>query len=118
MPPPSLLRAKFAVTESAPFRTMLHVALPVHAPDHELNTSFDPAVAVSVRFVFSGKLALHVAGQLIPCGALVTVPEPDPLIVTVNISPIVNAALTDSALAIVIAHAPLPEQAPLHPPKK
>src|SRR3954471_3878238 len=118
MPPPSLLRAKFAVTESAPSRTMLHVALPVHAPDHELNTPFEPGVAVSVTFVLSGKLALHVVGQLIPWGVLVTVPVPDPLIVTVSISPIVNAALTDSALVIVIAQEPLPEHAPLHPPKK
>jgi hypothetical protein len=43
-----------------------------------------PAVAVSVICVFWLKLALHVVGQLIPAGLLVTVPVPMAGAVTVN----------------------------------
>jgi phage tail protein X len=42
------------------------------------------AVAVSVTCVFCAKLALHVEGQLIPAGLLVTVPAPTAGAVTVN----------------------------------
>jgi hypothetical protein len=43
-----------------------------------------PGVAVSVTFVFWGKLALHVDGQLIPAGLLVIVPEPVGGAITAN----------------------------------
>lgn len=76
-----------------------------------------PAVSVSVTFVFGAKLALHVPGQLIPVGLLVTVPVPLPDVVTVNASPGVNAADTLSVAVIVTLQAAIPEQAPLQPPK-
>jgi hypothetical protein len=41
-------------------------------------------VAVRVTFVFWGKLALHVDGQLIPAGLLVIVPAPAGGAITVN----------------------------------
>jgi hypothetical protein len=41
-------------------------------------------VAVKVIFVLLGKVAVHVVGQLIPAGVLVTVPVPAAGEVTVN----------------------------------
>ncbi|PYV45609.1 MAG: hypothetical protein DMG95_00100 [Acidobacteria bacterium] len=40
--------------------------------------------AVSVTGLASGKSAVHVPGQLIPAGVLVTVPLPAPAVVTVS----------------------------------
>ncbi len=47
----------------------------------------DPAAAAAVRvtWVPDGKLELHVPGQVIPVGALVTVPVPLPALVTVSV---------------------------------
>ena len=49
---------------------------PVHAPPKPANWKPVPAVAVSATEVPEGKLAVQVVGQLIPAGALVTVPVP------------------------------------------
>ena len=43
-----------------------------------------PAVAVSTTWPFPANVPVQVVGQLIPAGALVTVPVPVPLAVTVN----------------------------------
>jgi hypothetical protein len=110
--------AKSAVTESAPLRVTLQPAVPEQAPFHELNTSFDPADSLRVTLVPCGKTALHVAGQLIPAGLLVTAPVPEPVIETVSVSPGVNAAESDSFPVIIKLQLLLPEQAPLHPSKK
>ena len=65
------------------------------------------------------KLALHVPGQLMPAGALVTVPEPVPAIVTDNakFATGLKVAVTDCAAFIFIVQLPVPVQAPLHPAK-
>jgi hypothetical protein len=63
-------------------------------------------------------VAVQLVGQSIPTGILVTVPAPVPVMATVNVSPGVNEAVTDWAVLIATVHPPLPEQAPLHPPKK
>ena len=55
---------------------------PLHAPPNPVNPEPAPAVAVSVTDVPDAKLAVHVEGQLIPLGLLVTVPGP--VTVTVN----------------------------------
>jgi hypothetical protein len=52
---------------------------PEHAPVH--STKFDPPPGSAVNRTVSpvGKSALQVPPQLMPLGALVTVPDPDPV---------------------------------------
>jgi len=74
-----------------------------------------PGVAVSVTAVPLAKLKLHVFGQLIPVGLLVTVPAPVPALVTVicTVGTVeVNVAVTEVAAVGVTAHVPVPLQAP------
>ena len=79
---------------------------------------FAPGVAVRVTFEPAEKLALHVPGQLIPVGLLVTVPVPVPAEVTVSgYDPRENVAPTDSAAVISTVHVVVPEHAPVQPPK-
>ena len=62
------------------------------------------------------KLALHVPGQLIPVGVLVTVPVPLPASVTDKAKfTVLKVAVTDCEALIVTVQMPVPEQAPLHP---
>ncbi len=62
----------------------MHVPVPVHAPAHRAKTELLAGVAVRMTGVPTVKLALHVCPQLIPAGALVTVPVPVPEFVTVS----------------------------------
>jgi hypothetical protein len=62
----------------------VHVPVPVHAPVHPEKIEFAPGLAVSATDVPTVKLALHVSPQLMPAGALVTVPAPSPESVTVS----------------------------------
>jgi hypothetical protein len=68
---------KSAVTAVAVVRVMTQELAPAHPPPlHPVNESPWLAVAVRVTGVFGAKLALHVPGQFIPVGRLVTVPPP------------------------------------------
>jgi len=58
--------------------------VPEHAPPQPPKMKLAPGFAVNVTFAFLAKLAVHVVGQLIPAGVLVTVPEPAAGGVTVN----------------------------------
>jgi hypothetical protein len=66
--------------------------VPEHAPPQPPKMKLAPGVAVNVTFVFLAKLAVHVVGQLIPAGVLVTVPEPAVGGVTVNWNVAVDGA--------------------------
>ena len=108
-----------AVTDFAAFMVTEHVfAFPEHAPLQPANLSPVPAVAVNFTTVPLAKLAEHVVPQLIPDGRLVIVPVPVPASAAVRVKlppPALKVAVTDLAALIVTAHAPFPEQAPLHP---
>src|SRR5579864_6314695 len=75
---------KVAVTDLAAVMVTEHVPVPVQAPLHPANVEPDAGEAVSVTAVPLLKFALHVLGQLIPVGLLVTFPLPVPARVTVN----------------------------------
>jgi hypothetical protein len=58
-------------------------------------------------------LAEQVAPQLIPAGLEVTVPLPDPVLLTDSVKVCtLNVAVTVVAALIVTAHVPVPEQPP------
>lgn len=73
-----------AVTVVLAVRVTVHDDVPVQAPVQPANIDPDAAVAVRVACVPLGSFALHVLGQLIPDGLLVTVPVPEPVVVTVS----------------------------------
>ena len=106
------------MTESAVLKVTSQLLAPVQAPLQAEKTALDPGVSVSVTCVFCGNAAEHVVGQLIPGGLLVTVPLPDPDIVTVNCSPGLKAAPTVWSAVIETVQAPVPEQAPFQLVKK
>lgn len=79
----------------------MQVPVPEQAPDHPAKIELVPALAVSVMDVPTLKLALHVCPQLMPAGALVTVPVPVPEFITVSCAVAVgaealNVAVTDA----------------------
>ena len=107
--------AKVAVTEVAPSSVTVQAPLPVHPPPVQPVKAvfWLVGVAVSVTAVPAAKLAEHVLAQLIPAGALVTMPC-FPEIFTVRATgcagPKVAVMLT--AEASVTAQGPVP----VHPP--
>jgi hypothetical protein len=74
---------KLAPTLSAAFIVTVQPPTPLHAPLQLPKISPEPGVAVSVTWVPLLKVVLHVDGQLIPAGELVTVPLPVTLTVSV-----------------------------------
>ncbi|PYN89531.1 MAG: hypothetical protein DMD87_05330 [Candidatus Rokuibacteriota bacterium] len=75
-----------AVTVVAPLSTTVHVPLPEQPPPLQ-PMKREPAAgsAVSVTAVPLGNDATHVGPQVMPAGALVTVPLPAPLRFTVRV---------------------------------
>ena len=71
--------------EDEAFRVRLHAPVPLQDPDHPEKVSFGPSVSVRVTCVFSGKLVVHVEGQFMPAGLLVTVPVPETDTVSVDV---------------------------------
>ena len=92
------LMPKLAVTVAA--ELTVHVLVPVHEPLQPLKMlrKLPLLVAVSTTDVPITKFALHVvpAAQLIPAGALVTLPEP--LTVTVTLKVVASVAVRTGEL--------------------
>lgn len=111
--PPLNAAETFVAAETVTTQVLVPVQLP---PLHPAKNSPDAAAAVSVTCVFGAKPAVHVVGQLIPAGLLVTVP--DPVRETVSASPVLNDAETLVLALSVTEHVLVPVQPPLHPAKK
>src|SRR5438309_3447767 len=112
--------AKVAVTVVAAESVIVHAPVPEQPPPLQ-PVKVEPAAgaAVSVTAVPLVKLAAQVAPQLIPAGALVTVPLPVPAGVTVRVKLCrVKVAVTVVAAESVTVQAPVPEQPPPLQPLK
>lgn len=83
-PSPTGATEKIAPTAVSLSKVKLHGAVPEHAPVHPVKLEPLLGFAVNVTDVPVAKTALHVSPQLIPAGALVTVPVPVPESVTVS----------------------------------
>lgn len=92
-------------------------AVPLHAPLQAAKVEPAAGVSVIVTTVPLMKFAVHVPGQLIPDGLLVTVPAPFPATVTVSGKSNLKVAVTDCDAVKVTEHVPVPEHAPLQPVK-
>lgn len=105
-----------AVTAVAAVTLTTHVPVPAQPPPLQpANVELADAAAVNVTCVPLAKFAEQVVGQLIPAGALVTVPVPVPASATVNAKPFVfelKVAVTIVAAFNVTTQVPVP----VHPP--
>ena len=98
-------RAKVAVTSFAALIVTLHSLAPVTSPQPVQTTGLvlAPELAVRVTTVPSAKLASQLLPQLIPAGALVTVPVPEPDLATLSPNcPGTGANSAPTALAALI----------------
>jgi len=111
---------KVAVTVVAALKVTVQAPVPEQPPPLQpLKVEPAAGAAVSVTAVPLGKLATHVALQVMPVGALVTVPLPAPAGVTVSVKVwSVKVAVTVVAAETVTVQAPVPEQAPPLQPLK
>src|SRR5262245_15021462 len=106
---------KFAVIDAAALIVTVQVPVPEHPPpDQPVNVAPAAGVAVSVTAVPLLKVAEHVAPQLMPAGALVTVPDPAGMTVSAK-DCTAKVAVTELAAFIVTVHVPVPVHAPLQP---
>jgi hypothetical protein len=109
---------KVAVTDLSASTTTEHAPLPEQAPPQEVNVESPPGVGVSVTLVPCGNDAEQVGSQLIPPGALATVPDPVPALETESVcGTSAKVAVAVLSPSIVSVQLPVPEHAPLHPLK-
>ena len=85
-----------AVTDRVWLIATTHAPVPLQAPLQPANVEPEAGVGVRVTWVPSAKLAEQVGPQLIPAGELVTVPDPVPVLETVN------ARVTGTALNVAV----------------
>ena len=107
-----------AVTARAAVIDTAQVPVPVQAPLQPAKVEPLAAAAVSVTEVPLAKFALQVAPQLMPPVLDVTVPEPEPVLLTVNAKVVVlllKVAVTERAAVIDTVQLPVPVHAPLQP---
>jgi hypothetical protein len=113
-------RVKVAVTAVAVERDREQVPVPEHPPPLQPE-KVEPGSGLAERVTLlpKGKLLEHVGPQSIPAGALVTVPLPVPILLTVRLTGCkANMAVTVVAADRETMHGPVPEQPPpLHPKK-
>ena len=77
------------MTVVAALMVTVHVLVPLHPPPLQpANVAPGSATAVSTTDAPDVKLAMQVVPQLIPAGALVTVPVPLPVAATVSTTPV------------------------------
>jgi hypothetical protein len=109
--------ANFAPTACTELMLTVQLPVPEHAPVQPVNVEPVAGVAVKVTAVPLANAAEQVAPQEMPVGALVTVPLPAPVLLTVSVTLCwANVAVTDWAALIVTVHVPVPVQpAPLQP---
>jgi len=90
------LRVNCAPTVVLTVRVITQDPVPAHGADHPVKFEVPLGVAVSVTTVPDAKLAVQVEPQLIPAGLLITVPPPDPDLVTVRVimGTVLNVATT------------------------
>jgi hypothetical protein len=115
-----VVAANVAVTEVAAVTVTRQVPVPEHGAPQPVNVDPVAGAAIKVTCVPLANGAAHVAPQLIPAGALVTVPVPVPAFVTVKVKFVVlsaNVAVTLVAAASVTTHVPVPEHGALQPLK-
>src|SRR5213594_3425273 len=101
------------MTVVAPLSVTVHGPVPEQPPPLQA-VKVEPAagVAVSVTTVPLTNEAEHVAPQEIPTGALVTVPLPAPLGLTVSVKGGTKVAVTVVSALSVTVHGPVPAQPP------
>jgi hypothetical protein len=109
-----------AVTAVAALNVTMQVPVPAQPPPLQpAKVELADADAVNFTCVPLAKFAEQVVGQLIPAGALVTVPVPVPASITDNAKPLVlelKVAVTVVAAFNVTTQVPVPVQPPpLHP---
>src|SRR5205823_3595817 len=116
----TVCRVEVAVTVGAGGGVLAHDPVPEQPPPVQpLKVEPAAGIGVNVTAVPLVKLAEQVAPQLIPAGALVTVPLPVPAGVTVRVKVCtVKVAVTVVAADSVTTHAPAPEQPPPLQPLK
>jgi hypothetical protein len=108
--------AKLAVAVSGALMVIVQV-VPEQLPLHPLKERLALELAVSVTCDPCAKPAVHVVGQLIPPGLLITVvPVPPPLIDTVNSGLKLAVTLAFAVKSILQLLAPV--QPPVQPPKR
>lgn len=79
----------------------MHVPVPLQpAPLQPVKLLPPLATAVSVTCASIPKSAVHVLGQLIPAGALVTTPNPVPAVVTVSGKEVAGVTVNDAVPCI------------------
>jgi hypothetical protein len=98
----------------------VHGPEPVQAPVQPPKAEPAPGVAVKVTCVPAAKLAVQTVPHVIPAGALVTLPVPAPVTVTVRPMTVGDAKVAVTVVVLVGAtvQVPVPEQPPPDQPVK
>src|SRR5437773_2486977 len=114
-----ICRVKVAVTVVAALRVTVQAPGPEQPPPLQpLKVEPAAGAAVSVTAVPLVKLAVQVAPQVTPAGALVTAPPPAPAFLTVSVKVGVEVAVAAVAAEAVTTREPVPAQPPPpHPPE-